>query len=178
MAALTAQILVGTPHQNHGGINPTHYLFLSENNRPAWILVPENVFNEEPGKFNKITWVPTLENMLEDALLMIAIHVIKDKELCDLSKKYFRKKASEWAELYEDIDMKDLKKLYKKCSEIGNRHKVVISVFEGSSIRSNHMKTLENYRMDVEVCTPTYLRIYSPWNGKTRIEGSLSSRES
>jgi len=31
--------------------------------------------------------------------------------------------------------------------------------------------------MNVDVCTPTYLRIYSRWNGKTRIEGSLTSRE-
>jgi len=177
MAALTAHILVGTPHQNHDGINPTHYLFLSENSRPAWILVPENIYNEEPAKFNKITWIPTLENMLEDALLMIAIHVIKDKELCDLSVEYFRKNVSEWTELYEDIDEKDLKKLHKKCSELRNRYKLVISVFEGSSIRSNHMKALENYKMDVEVCTATYLRLYSPWNGKTRIEGSLTSLE-
>ena len=35
MATLTPQILVGIPHPNHGGINPSHFLFLSENNRPA-----------------------------------------------------------------------------------------------------------------------------------------------
>lgn len=33
MATFTAQILVGSPHPNHGGINPTYSLFLSENSR-------------------------------------------------------------------------------------------------------------------------------------------------
>jgi len=172
MAALTAQILVGTPHQNHGGINPTHYLFLSENSMPAWILVPENVFSEGSAKFNKITWIPTIENMLEDALLMIAIHVIKDEEICKLSQKCFTNKTIERAGLYQDIDEKDLKSLHEKCRETGTRYKIVVTVFEGSSIR-NHLGVLENYKMDVEICTPTYFRLYSSWTGETRIEGSL-----
>jgi hypothetical protein len=33
MATLTAQILVGGSHPNQGGINPSHYLFLSESSR-------------------------------------------------------------------------------------------------------------------------------------------------
>lgn len=45
MAAYTAQALVGQAHPNHGGITPTHRLYLSENSRPAWILLPE----ESPG---------------------------------------------------------------------------------------------------------------------------------
>ena len=31
MASLTAQLLIGSPHPNDGGIIPSHYLFLSEN---------------------------------------------------------------------------------------------------------------------------------------------------
>ena len=172
MATLTAQVLIGTPHQNHGGIEPTHYLFLSENSRPAWILVPENIFNEESAEFKKITWIPTMENMLEDALLMIAIHVIRDEEIRNLAERYFRNETTEWAELYEDIDEGDLESLREKCREIGNRYKIVITVFEGSSARSD-VKILENYKMDVEVCTPTYYRLFSSWTGETRIEGSL-----
>ncbi len=37
MAALTTQILIGRPHLNDGGIIPSHFLFLSEGNRPSWI---------------------------------------------------------------------------------------------------------------------------------------------
>jgi len=74
MATMTAQILVGRPHTNHDGINPTHYLFLSENSRPAWVLVSQNIFPKEQRDHSRITWIPTVENMLEDALLMIALH--------------------------------------------------------------------------------------------------------
>jgi len=37
MATMTAQILAGEEHPKRGGIKPTQNLFLSENNRPAWI---------------------------------------------------------------------------------------------------------------------------------------------
>ncbi len=76
MATFTAQILVGSPHPNHGGINPTHSLFLSENSRPAWILV--DPYPDSGPRNSRIVWIPTLENMLEDALLMIAVYVCKD----------------------------------------------------------------------------------------------------
>jgi len=79
MSAITAQILVGQAHPNLGGINPTHYLFLSENSRPVWILVPQNLWELESSiNEKKVTWIPTVENLLEDALLMIGIHVLKN----------------------------------------------------------------------------------------------------
>jgi hypothetical protein len=53
MASFTAQILVGSAHPYNGGIIPTHFLFLSENDRPAWILVPENV--DSKGTIEKVT---------------------------------------------------------------------------------------------------------------------------
>ena len=52
----------------------------------------------------KITWIPTVENMLEDALLMIALYVWEDEELCDMAWRHFKNKRRNWVELYEDID--------------------------------------------------------------------------
>jgi hypothetical protein len=43
----TATILIGHAHQNHSGINPTHLIRFTENDRPALILQSlEN--NEKP----------------------------------------------------------------------------------------------------------------------------------
>jgi len=74
MASLIAQILIGCPHPNHDRINTTHYLFLSENDRPGWVLVDQNISQEDRSSLPKITWIPTVENMLEDALLMVSYH--------------------------------------------------------------------------------------------------------
>ena len=38
MSSMTAQIAVGHPDMYHGGIRPTHVVWLSENDRPGWIL--------------------------------------------------------------------------------------------------------------------------------------------
>ena len=98
MATLTAQILVGSAHPNHDGINPTHYVFLWENDRPAWILVHQNIFKEREENVGRITWIPTIENILEDALLMIAIHVCKNNEvmLYNLFCKFNKGYNSQW----------------------------------------------------------------------------------
>jgi|SRR5450759_6314 len=172
MATFTAQMLIGTPHPNHGGIEPTHFLFLSENSRPAWILLPENVFGLGVGSQKKITWIPTVEHMLEDALLMIAIHVIQDETICGLAQKYIKSKDPLWVELYKDIDEQKLVDLHLKCREIPNRYKAVISVLKGSSI-SNQLSIIEDYHMDVEVCVPTYSRLYSQWKGESVVTGKL-----
>ena len=176
MATLTAQILIGTSHQNHGGIVPTHYLFLSENSAPAWVLLPENIFNSGNDKIAKITWIPTLENMLEDALLMIAINVLKDKEIAELAKEHFKRDIHGSLSLYEDIDPAALKTLYQKCRKLNNRYKIVLTVLEGSSIRSQ-LKVLKNYGIDMEVCTPLYFSTYSAWTDEVITMGSLDGSQ-
>ena len=176
MATLTAQILVGTSHQNHGGIEPTHFLFLSENSAPAWVLVPENVFNPENTNINKITWLPTVENMLEDALLMIAINVLKDKEISELAKEHFKRDIHGSLALYQDIDPSALKTLYQKCRKLKNRYEIVLTVLEGSSIRGQ-LKVLNSYGIDMEVCTPRYFRNYSAWTDEVITMGSLDGSQ-
>ncbi|RKZ30120.1 hypothetical protein DRQ33_08150, partial [bacterium] len=134
MATLTAQILVGRPHPNHGGINPTHYLFLSENDRPAWMLFDQNIFRKERQGYSKITWIPTVENMLEDALLMIAIHILKNREIVEMAKGFSSKIESKRVELYSNFNESQRNMLYQKCREISDFPKIIISVFRGSTI--------------------------------------------
>ena len=172
MATLTAQILIGSPHPNHDGINPTHYLFLSENDRPAWVLVDQNIIQEERSSFPKITWIPTVENMLEDALLMVAIHILKNREIVEMAKGFYSKIESKRFELYSNLNESQRNTLYQKCREISDFPKVIISVFRGSTIEKQ-LAVLEQYKVDVEVCSPIYSRLYSSWTNENRIGGSL-----
>ena len=171
MATLTAQILIGESHPNKDGLLPTHYLFLSENSRPSWKLVKENYYHGVT-KSPKIVWVPTIENMLEDGLLMIAIHVLKNQEIIEMANDYSVKIESKRLELYSDLDEEQRNNLYQNCREFSEFPKLIISVFRSSSIE-RQLAVLEKYKMDVEVCTPIFSRLYSGWLNETRIEGSL-----
>ena len=172
MGTLTAQILIGSPHPNNDGIIPSHYLFLSENSAPSWSLVKENVDNEDKNKYPNIVWLPTVENMLEDGLLMVAAHVLKNHEILEMAKDYTNQIESKRLELYSDLDDGQRNNLYQKCRELSKFPKLIISVFRSSSIETQ-LAVLEKYDMDVEVCAPIYSRLYSEWQNETRIEGSL-----
>ena len=86
MGIFTAQILVGHDHRNHGGIIPSHAVYWSENSRPAWILDTIDLFSDDIDK-KKVCWIPKVDNMLEDAMLLIGIHVIKDETVIRAEKK-------------------------------------------------------------------------------------------
>ena len=174
MATLTANILVGSPHPNHDGIQPSHYLFLSENSRPAWVLVQQNLFNKENRQEEKITWIPTVEDMLEDAILMIAVHVQKNQGILELASTFTDNIESERLELYEVFNESQRKQLYEECRKISDFPKLIVSVFQGSTIK-RQLKVVEQYKMDVEVCSPVYARLFSLWSKETNIIGSLSN---
>jgi hypothetical protein len=162
MSTFTAQILVGMPDSQLGGIIPTHFLFLSENTRPEWILVPENVFKEGfRSGFDKITWIPTAESIMEDALLMIVVHIVRDQEIKTMSEQFLRNKFVDFADLDKDITSENLKRLHEICRQVDLPYKVVITALKGSSIGSQH-EVVEKYKMDVEVCTPSFSRLEAP----------------
>ena len=71
MSTTTAIILIGQAHQNHSGINPTHLIRLTENDRPALIL--QSIESKE----KPIIIVPTVENMVDDIYLMISVFILK-----------------------------------------------------------------------------------------------------
>jgi hypothetical protein len=154
MATMTAQILVGQPHIYHDGINPTHYLFLSENSRPAWILVQQNIFRDSQmiGP-EKITWIPTRENMLEDAFLMIAIHVFRDPTIRAEARKCFSKHRPDFVELYNDISREDRERLYSVCRELDIDCTVVVTVLNESSI-INKVSVANHYKWNIQICIP------------------------
>ena len=166
MASYTAQIIVGSGGGlSNDGIIPIATLYLSENSRPGWIL--------QQG-MRKVTWIPTLDNMLEDGLLMLAIFVLKNSEIIDLSNEYFHNKKVTRAELYEDITEEHRQSLYLKCRSIEWNYKLIISVYDQAYIRSQ-LTILEYYSMELEICTPIFTRKFDRWSGSYNIKGSLSS---
>lgn len=170
---LTAQILVGWSHTMFGGIHATHTLFLLENDRPNWVLVPQEAFmNEEPTDEGTITWIPTADSLLDDAMLMIAVHVVGDPELSDMMARWSQNGHEGNLDLTRDIPEAVRKELYANCRLLDYDEKVVIMLYEGSSLESQ-LKNLEEYHPDVEVWKSAYLRYYYPDTDEVYEEGSL-----
>ena len=165
MATVTAMIQIGTAHQNHSGICPTHQMFLSENSRPAWTLY--QIHSDEP----MAVWIPTVENMLEDGILMACLLTIKDPALVSAAAA-FRGDYLKRAELYDDINAKNRRNLYELSRRVGVEHKLVISVLEGCSF-TNQLAILGQYLIGVEVCQSIYSREYSAWTNSVNETGTL-----
>ena len=100
MGTITATMLIGGTHPYHGGITPTHMILFRENDCPILTLIQlrrgpipstfgivvEKVDNVE----YKVSWVPRSWNdVLEDALLMVGIYILRIPELEYLARKIF-----------------------------------------------------------------------------------------
>jgi len=154
LATFTAQILIGTEHPYHGGINPTHFLFLSENDRPAWILTNENITGENPD-IEKIVWNPTTENMFEDALFMINLYIEKDKTLIAYLKENHKKINfnTNNISIPEILDKKELEKIYQLNLDLLKKNKslkLVVSIFADSSLK-DIVKSLNGSEIKCEI---------------------------
>ena len=170
MASFTAQILVGSGNE---GIRPSHYLFLSENDRAGWVLVPQNV-QEIDGQATRIVWVGAgPDRLLEDAFLMIAIHVQHNVEVTQLAMHLCSEIVTKDRVELQNLTDSQLEQLYARCRCVVDYPKLIISVFRNSYI-DQQLKIIELYKMNVDVTRTTYSRsTYSDsvWLQQKRCEG-------
>ncbi|RSK27624.1 hypothetical protein EJF36_12470 [Bacillus sp. HMF5848] len=170
MGTTTAQILIGQAHPYEGGIMPDYSMQLIENSVPKWILTPHGV------KTPTAIWIPTIEHMLEDALIMIGLFVLKDEELLRIANQFKQIKDLNKISMYEDIPEKGCELMRERVRQIDRNYKVALSVYNGSSI-ARQVDVLSNYQMDVEVCMPIFVREYSVWTNTHEAKGSLDHIE-
>lgn len=110
-----------------------------------------------------MVWVPTVKDMLEDAFLMIGLHVVKDLELVQLARSFSKVATSHRLELYDSFEETQRRELYEKCRGLTTFPKIILTIITGSSIM-RQLGVIEKYDMDIEVCTPSYVRLSSPWS--------------
>ena len=168
MGSYTAHLFVGGSHQNHGGITAQKILYLSENSRPGLVIEGEKDGDEK-------VWIPTLENTIEDALLMISVYFLNDSKVMDRLKKLFDLNSESHVELYEVFTLEQRADLYALNREVLKNYrglKVVLTILDGSLFRGQ-ISTLKNYEIDMEVCLSVYSRSYSEWSGEVVVNGNL-----
>ena len=141
MGTYTAQILVGRAHPYHGGIQPTHQMFLSENSRPAWVLHAFSDRESEP-----LSWVPTVEKMLEDGLLLLGYSLLDSTTL-----RQSLPENTHRVECY-DLDEETRERLYMTSRKLTwGGMKLVVTVLDGSHIE-RQLAVLDDYPMPKEIC--------------------------
>jgi hypothetical protein len=160
MATTTAIILIGRAHQNNSGINPTHIIRFTENDRPALILQSLDGVPEE-----KVI-IPTIENTVNDIYLMIAVFILKQvkpsKEIDNVDRK----------SLYEILEEQERIALYKETREIFEaiRVKVVFNILDDSHLL-NQVDIIKTYPHDFEVTLPALKKEFSAWSNKVFTKG-------
>lgn len=160
MATTTATIFVGTSHPNDGGINSTHLILFTENDRPALIM------QDLSGKEKEIIIIPTLENTIDDIYLMIAVFILK--KIKPTKKINNIKKES----LYDILETKERNKLYIKTLELVNEFniKVVINILEGSHLLGI-IEQIKKYPNDFEVTITSLKKEYDRWSNSIKTIG-------
>ena len=153
MGTGTAQLLVGSGHLYHDGIIPTHRIYLIENGRPAIIMAGENLFMfKREHVTQEFIWIPTVENMLDDIFLMIAVFIVRDKKLLKYLNKYNCNYKSRQFVLYDNLMEDEREYLYEYCKNVVQFPKIVLTVLNESTIK-NQIEGIINYRnLEIDVC--------------------------
>ena len=157
MRETTAEIWIGQAQGSQsmgkqGGLNATHLLLLRENSRPAWMLMPGNLYDSKPPQLGRPkVWVPSYLHPLEDALLLFAVMGAKVPEVRAVLGEF--DKSQNRSRL--DIDALFPKGFPRQVYAANQKHlkdlHVVVSIGNGSLAKKD-LDALKKYKgIDVEV---------------------------
>lgn len=160
MATTTALIFVGQAHQNNSGINPTHLIQFTENDRPALIL------RDIEGRGQVKVIIPTIENTIDDIYLMISVFILKQvkpsKEIHNHSRN----------SLYDILEENERQNLYLKTIDVLKKHriKVVMNILDDSHLLSL-IEQIKKYPNDFEITLPSIKKEFNAWSNKIETKG-------
>ena len=155
MSTTTAIILIGQAHQNHSGINPTHLIRLTENDRPALIL--QSIESKE----KPIIIVPTVENMVDDIYLMISVFILKG---LNPGKELISKERQSIHDILREQERFELYEKTKTLIQIA-KIKVVFNLLDGSHLL-NQIDKIKQYPNDYEITVPFIKNEFNAWSSK------------
>ena len=180
MSSVTAQVVVGDRGNFDDGIRPAYAVFLNENDRPALLLRSIDPYGDDRQKGSDTVWVwvPTIEHTLEDAILMIAVYVLRNEEvLSRLSELGFDPEKGvrsdrQPVELYSTFTEEQRAELYGLCRSLPEEFGLLVTVLDSSAM-SRQLSCLADYSMEVRVCQQTYSRFNAAFSEGMKETGSL-----
>jgi hypothetical protein len=150
MSTTTAVALIGDAHPYHGGVSADYLLCLTENSRPSLQLFRLRADGQRTRLDLVAIWTPTVENMLEDVLLLIGTAVCGDSVL--RAEVLSHVGADELSRLYiSSLADEHRRKIYALLQKTKLNDKVVLTVLEGCTLL-NQVDRLPEYDLDCELC--------------------------
>ncbi|RQD81490.1 MAG: hypothetical protein D5R96_06845 [Methanocalculus sp. MSAO_Arc2] len=187
MGTFTGQILIGKGHPNHDGIILDAQLFISENSRPVLILNDIQYRSDINGRIGNVRWIPTLENPIDDALLMISTYYLarlesRVPELDTLIEQVesgvgpYKHRNTILPELYHIFTQEQRTVLYEMNQKIISTHfndlKLVLTILDGCLLM-RQLPRLKEYGINLEVCLTVYSHLTSGWRTGFDEKGDL-----
>ena len=164
MRETTAEIWIG-PSQaksfigTQGGLNATTLLLLRENSRPAWMMMPGNLYDSKPPRLGKPrVWVPTSSHASEDALLMFAILEAKSPEVKAVFSEFEKSRDRNRLDLDRRFAKGLPKVVYTTCQNHLSGWHLIVSVGR-YSLAKRDLAVLKKYRkLDIEIRETTSIQ--------------------
>ena len=157
MRETTAEIWIGPDQSSdwmgtQGGINATHLLLLRENSRPAWMLLPGNLYDAKPPTIGPAkVWVPTPKTPIQDALLLFAVMGAKVPEVRAVLNEFEKSRSKSRLDLAGKFPRGVPKQVHEACQRHLSDWHVVISVGDHSLAKID-IGRLGNYsHLNIEV---------------------------
>lgn len=154
MAAITALVFVGNSHPNDGGLRPLVTIELSEVDRPTFTF-PRHT-GDRRDTSSRFVLIPSLENMLDDLMMMIAYREIQDPTVVNCLNSFCNGNVEQIGrlEVYENLTPDQRTQLYEHVKKITCFPKIGICLFNGSELLET-VEHIKEYAMEYEVCTPS-----------------------
>ena len=157
MRETTAEIWIGEDQSTDwmgtkGGINARYLMLLRENSRPAWMLLPGNLYDTKPPIIGSPkVWNPTIENPIHDALLFFAVMGAKVPEVRAVFNEFEKSRSKSRIDLAAKFPRGVPKQIYSASQRHLNGWHVVVSA--GSySLASRNLDALSLYPgLNIEV---------------------------
>ena len=134
MNETTAEIWIGHDQSSdwmgtQGGINATHLMLLRENSRPAWMLLPGNLYDTKPPTIGPAkVWVPTPKRPVEDALLLFAVMGAKVPEVRAVFNEFEKSRGKSRLDLADKFPRGVPQQVYEASRRHLNGWHVVVNV--------------------------------------------------
>jgi Fe-S cluster biosynthesis and repair protein YggX len=150
---LTAFFLIGEPEQFYGRMNEVFLLNLYENHKPMFVIRPQ----DGDLKADDITFIPTKEDMVHDAFVILSVCYLKNPEVIQVFKPYYDEIQYEQPFDFNDMPIETRQKLYEivKASN-WEETKVTLTLLANSSL-NQLTDQINQYNSFLEVFQPKFV---------------------